>query len=194
MSKKEALTKATAELLRERGYVGTSPAMILQRSNAGQGSMYHHFSGKADLAVAAMTQMTEGLRAGVEDALAHGTSVIERVAAYLDLERDPLGGCRMGRLVQEYDVVSDDRLRAPAMEYFTWLRQRLEEVLSEGVSTGELRPDTDAGTTASMCVAAVQGAYVLARAQQDTAIFRRVVDGVKQSLANLCVQEPVVGR
>lgn len=59
MSKKQALTRAAAELLWERGYTGTSPAMILERANAGQGSMYHHFSGKAELAVAAMSDMSD---------------------------------------------------------------------------------------------------------------------------------------
>ncbi|MEC4019604.1 helix-turn-helix domain-containing protein [Streptomyces sp. H27-D2] len=59
MSKKEALTRAAADLLWERGYTGTSPAMILERAHAGQGSMYHHFSGKAELAVAAMSHMSD---------------------------------------------------------------------------------------------------------------------------------------
>lgn len=44
------LIEATQELLWERGYVGTSPRAIQQRAGAGQGSMYHHFGGKPDLA------------------------------------------------------------------------------------------------------------------------------------------------
>ncbi len=184
---KQALTEAAAELLWERGYDGTSPAMILRRANAGQGSMYHHFSGKADLAVAAMTQMEDRLRRSVEAALAGPGSAVDRVGAYLDmdLERDPLAGCRLGRLVQDYEVVSDDRLRAPAAEFFAWLKQRLTDVLAEGVSSGELRPETDPEAMALMAIAAVQGGYVLSRAQQDPELFRRAVSGVKQALANV---------
>src|SRR3954468_17749100 len=52
MSTPERLIESTRELLWERGYVGTSPKAILERSGAGQGSMYHHFKGgKPDLAL-----------------------------------------------------------------------------------------------------------------------------------------------
>lgn len=185
MTKKEALTRATAELLWERGYTGTSPAMILERAHAGQGSMYHHFSGKADLAVAAMTYMGDELRSRAEGALAGEGSAIARVTAFLDLERAPLAGCRLGRLTQDHDVIADDALRAPAADYFTWLAERLSAVLADGVRTGELRPGTDPDATAALIIAAVQGGYVLARAHQDPAAFDRAIDGAKQALSNL---------
>jgi AcrR family transcriptional regulator len=193
VSKKEALTEATAQLLWERGYVGTSPAMILSRSNAGQGSMYHHFSGKAELAVAAMTHMADQLRAKVEAALATGDTAIARVHAYLDSERDPLAGCRMGRLVHDHDVVADEHLRAPAASYFSWLRERLVAVLTEGVAKGELNPDADVTTMAALIVATVQGAYVLSRAQHDPVEFDHAISGLKIVLDAVRRRAPAQG-
>ncbi|MEU2428170.1 TetR/AcrR family transcriptional regulator [Streptomyces sp. NPDC007861] len=185
MSKKEALTRAAGELLWERGYTGTSPAMILERAGAGQGSMYHHFSGKAELAVTAMAQMSDQLRSRTEEALAGDGSAVARINAFLDLERDPLAGCRMGRLVQDFEVVADDDLRATTADFFTWLGERLSAVLAEGVRAGEFRPGTDPDAMASLIMATVQGGYVLARAHQDPAAFRRAVDGAKQVVAGL---------
>ncbi len=40
MSTSERLIESTRDLLWERGYVGTSPKAILERAEAGQGSMY----------------------------------------------------------------------------------------------------------------------------------------------------------
>ncbi|MFI8082839.1 TetR family transcriptional regulator C-terminal domain-containing protein [Kitasatospora sp. NPDC086009] len=185
MTKKEALTRAAAELLWERGYTGTSPAKVLERAQAGQGSMYHHFSGKAELALAAMARMSEELRTRAETALGAEGGAVDRVNAFLDLERDPLAGCRMGRLTQDYDIVTDERLRAPLAEFFGWLDERLTSVLAEGVRTGELRPGTDPAATASLVMAAVQGGYVLARAQQRPAAFDRTVEGLRRVLADL---------
>ncbi|WKX72152.1 TetR/AcrR family transcriptional regulator [Streptomyces sp. XD-27] len=187
MSKKEALTRAAAELLWERGYTGTSPAMILERAQAGQGSMYHHFSGKAELAVAGMAYMSDQLRSRTEEVLSGEGSAAARVNAFLDLERDPLAGCRMGRLAQDYEVVADDGLRVTMADFFTWLSERLSAVLAEGVRAGEFRPDTDPDVMASLIMASVQGGYVLARAHQDPAAFRRAVDGAKQVVASLVV-------
>nr|BFD87087.1 TetR/AcrR family transcriptional regulator [Streptomyces sp. Xyl84] len=182
---KDHLVEATAELLWERGYAATSPAMIQKRSRAGQGSMYHHFSGKADLAVTAMRHSADRLRLATETVLDSGTTALERVGAYLDMERDPLAGCRVGRLVQDPDVVADDRLRAPVEEFFAWLRQRIADVLADGVRSGELRPDTEVEAMASLVIATVQGGYVLARARQDQAEYRRATQAAKSVLAHL---------
>ena len=185
MSTKDALIQATAELLWERGYAATSPALIQKRSKAGQGSMYHHFSGKADLAVAAMRQSSEQLRTAADAALSVGDSAVQAITAYLDMERNPLAGCRVGRLVQDHDVVSDDTLRAPAAEFFTWLEGRIAEVLTAGVRSGELRPDADVAATAALVAASVQGGYILARAQQDPEAFRRATRGARQAVRAL---------
>ena len=54
---REKLVSAMCALLSERGLEATSPTMIFKRSGVGQGSMYHHFEGKNDLALAAIRQM-----------------------------------------------------------------------------------------------------------------------------------------
>ncbi|MEU9172350.1 TetR/AcrR family transcriptional regulator [Streptomyces sp. NPDC048420] len=185
MTTRTALVEATAELLWERGYTGTSPAMIQKRAGVGQGSMYHHFSGKVNLAVAAMHHSAGTLRETVEEALSTGQSAVERIRAYLETERDPLAGCRVGRLVQDPEVVVDDTLRAPSGEFFAWLTERIAQVLEEGVARGELRQDTDSRTTASLLVAAVQGGYVLARARRDPQVFRHCVAGALRAVEAL---------
>ncbi len=66
MGTAEDLIESTRELLWERGYVGTSPKAIQQRAGVGQGSMYHHFTGKPGLALAAITRTAQEMRASAE--------------------------------------------------------------------------------------------------------------------------------
>jgi len=56
---KQKLVVATCALLAERGYEATSPKMILDRAGVGQGSMYHHYHGKEDLALDAISHMRD---------------------------------------------------------------------------------------------------------------------------------------
>ena len=58
MNSRDQLTDAMAELLWERGYAATSPRDVMARAGVGQGSMYHHFSGKHELAVEALSAVT----------------------------------------------------------------------------------------------------------------------------------------
>jgi len=179
----DRLVESTQELLWERGYVGTSPKAIQRRAGAGQGSMYHHFAGKPDLALAAVRRSAEQLRVKAEAQFSAPGSALERVTAYLRREREVLRGCPIGRLTQDPDVVASPDLRQPLAETFDWLRGRLADLLAEGQAAGELDADLDPVDTASTVVAVLQGGYVLARADGSDEPFRRAVDGVLALLA-----------
>jgi TetR/AcrR family transcriptional repressor of nem operon len=61
---------------------------------------------------------------------------------------------------------------------FAWIRGQLAEVISGGIGSGEFRADVDPVRTAAAVAAALQGAYVLARAAQDARVFDDAVEGV----------------
>jgi TetR/AcrR family transcriptional regulator, transcriptional repressor for nem operon len=145
---RERLVESARALLWERGYVGTSPKTIQQRADAGQGSMYHHFAGKEDLALAAIRRTADDMRATVDAQLSASGTAVERITAYLHRERD------------------------------VWLRARLAAVLQEGLDRGELESAVDPASTAAAIVAALQGGYVLARAADTTEPFDQAVAGV----------------
>jgi AcrR family transcriptional regulator len=178
MASQERLIESAQELLWERGYVGTSPKAIQQRAGVGQGSMYHHFAGKSELALAAVRRNAAEVRAEAEAQLSGPGSAVDRIAGYLRRERDVLRGCRVGRLAHDPDIVAIATLREPLEETFAWLQRRLAEVLAEGQAHREVRADLDVEATAATIAAVVQGGYVLARAADDVEPFNRSIEGV----------------
>ncbi|CAL9360467.1 TetR/AcrR family transcriptional regulator [Streptomyces sp. enrichment culture] len=183
MSTSERLIESTRELLWERGYVGTSPRAILERAEAGQGSMYHHFKGKPDLALAAIRRTAEEMRATAAAVLAGPGSPYERIEAYLLRERDVLRGCPVGRLTMDPDVISDDALRAPVDETLDWLREEIAQLVEDGREQGEFAPSLNGEEIAAAVVATVQGGYVLARASGSAASFDAGVRGLLSLLS-----------
>ncbi|MEU0944324.1 TetR/AcrR family transcriptional regulator [Streptomyces canus] len=183
MSTSDRLIESTRELLWERGYVGTSPKAILERAGAGQGSMYHHFKGKPDLALAAIRRTAEELRATAEKALGGPGTPYERIEAYLRRERDVLRGCPIGRLTMDPDVVASDELRAPVDETIDWIRERIAGIVEEGKEQGQFAATLDGEEIAATVLATVQGGYVLARASNSPAAFDTGVRGLLSLLA-----------
>ncbi|WP_184914608.1 TetR/AcrR family transcriptional regulator [Streptomyces luteogriseus] len=183
MSTPERLIESTRELLWERGYTGTSPKAILERADAGQGSMYHHFKGKPDLALAAIRRTAEEMRATAAGVLDGPGTPYERIEAYLRRERAVLRGCPVGRLTMDPDVIASPELRAPVDETLDWLRGRIAGIVEEGKAQGQFAPGLDAGEIAAAVVATVQGGYVLARASGSPAVFDAGVRGLLSLLA-----------
>ncbi|MFJ9895522.1 TetR/AcrR family transcriptional regulator [Streptomyces sp. NPDC091280] len=183
MSTPERLIESTRELLWERGYVGTSPKAILERAGAGQGSMYHHFKGKPDLALAAIRRTAEELRATAEGALDGPGTPYERIEAYLRREREVLRGCPVGRLTMDPDVIASAELREPVDAALDAIRERLAGIVEEGKEQGQFGAELDGEEIASTILATVQGGYVLARASGSPGAFDAGVRGLLSLLS-----------
>ena len=172
MSKKEALVLAAKDLLWKKGYEAMSPALIIKESGAGQGSLYHHFSGKEALALAAIERVEEELCRSAQAVLQGEGSPIGRIKKFLSMDRHSIKGCRIGRLVNEESVIKSS-LKLPIQRYFKKLRGMLESVLLQAKEAGELREDTDIKTLSVLIMATIQGGYVLSRAQQNGGMMKK---------------------
>lgn len=174
---REALIQTTQELLWERGYAATSPRAILDRAGVGQGSMYHHFDGKQTLALAALERTAEALLGRASTALAGEGSAVDRIGAYLLLQREVLRGCPIGRMADDAAVLESAALRQVLAATFERIRGLVAGLAAEAVRLGELTPETDPAELADTVLAVVQGGYVLARAAGDSAPFDRAIHG-----------------
>lgn len=177
MTTRDRLIESTRQLLWERGYLGTSPRAILDRSGVGQGSMYYHFAGKSDLAQAAILRSAEELQAAAEMCLSTPGTAIERVGHWLTREREVLRGCPIGGLAQDADIVADPALRVLVEQTMDWLHRRLTAVFVEGRGKGDFATTLEPTDVAASVIAVLQGGYVLARSADSVEPFDQAVRG-----------------
>lgn len=176
MTSREQLTDAMAELLWERGYAATSPRDVMARAGVGQGSMYHHFSGKHELAIEALSTITGDLTTKSSVLEGEG-SPLERMEIYLTLPRPGTRGCRVGRMTQDPQVVMDAELITIVSDAFDTMLSRWEEAIAAAVADGELPANTVPSDLARTLAAVIQGGYVLARAKGEQGPMDAAVRG-----------------
>ncbi len=178
MNAKEKLIETTRELLWERGYTATSPKVIQERSGVGQGSMYHHFKGKSDLALESVRQNALEMRTISAERLAQGKTAMEKLKSFLLRPRNIQRGCRIGGLTQDPNLLSDEDIRLLLQDSFDWLHSALVDVIQEGQRNGDFKNTADAGDLAFTVAAVLQGAYVLAKASASDEPFYNAINGL----------------
>jgi AcrR family transcriptional regulator len=174
---RQKMIESAALLFRERGVQGTSFADVLAHSGAPRGSIYHHFQGgKAQLAEEATQWAGEFIVAATVAALAEPDPV-EAIETFRRwwvkvLQRsDYAAGCVIVAAALEGD--REPAVRAAAGAAFgAW-----EQALADGLR-GRGVPADRAGSVATLVVAGIEGAVIIARARRTT----RPLDAVSSEL------------
>lgn len=159
------MIRSAAILFRERGVEGTAFADVLEHSAAPRGSVYHHFPGGKQQIAEEATRWAGGVMgAGIAGALRED----DPLAALDDFvglwrgvleESDFAAGCPIVAAALEGDRSPGAR-EAAAETFAEWRRLLADAFAKAGLSTAE------AGSMATLFIAAIEGAIVLARAEK----------------------------
>src|SRR4051812_41090237 len=162
---RQKMVQSAAVLFRERGVQGTSFSDVLAHSGAPRGSIYHHFEGgKAQLAEEATRWAGEFIVAGTVAALAENDPALaidsfRRRWTKILRASDFTAGCPIVAATLEGDrepAVRDAAGRA----FSAW----------EGALCGAFRergvPPARSRSVATLLIASIEGAIVVARAQR----------------------------
>ncbi|MEO8456213.1 MAG: TetR/AcrR family transcriptional regulator [Chloroflexota bacterium] len=168
-STKDRILDTTAAMFRRYGYTGTGLKQVVQRANAPFGSLYHHFpGGKEELGgevIRRSGKMYEDLvmaifasGATLEEGLAN---VFSGAAAVLR-ETDYADACPIATVALEVASTSEPLRKATVEVFDGWIVAATLRFVTAGIS------ETKARDLAIGMIAALEGAFVLARATRST--------------------------
>jgi AcrR family transcriptional regulator len=136
----QAMLDAALEAAAERGLDGVTCEDVAARAGVGKATLYRRWAGKEDMLIAAFASLKSPLPSP------GGVSVREDLIAMLDVMAkdadDP-------RYAQQFALLHGEGERYPRLlarykeQVVEPRRDLIREVLRRGISTGELRPDTD---------------------------------------------------
>ena len=192
---KTKLLDAALQVFRTKGYTATTVDDICHTAGISKGSFFHHFKGKEELAIESTrywTEVTSGLFATAP--YQQITDPRERVLAYIDFRTQILQGnlpdftCLLGTMVQETFETH------PAIRDACWIGiDTHAQTIAKDVAHARAlyAPDADwtAESLAHYTQAALQGAFILAKAQGGVAIAAECVTHLRRYVA-LVLNEP----
>jgi TetR/AcrR family transcriptional repressor of lmrAB and yxaGH operons len=167
---REEIVRTAALLFRRQGYAATGTKQIVAVSGAPKGSLYHYFpEGKEQIAQAAVEHAGDLVRSTLVRLLDQEPTPGEAWRAYGQLlagwlrDSDFQDGCPITTTLLELAPASEAVSAAGRHAFHGWTHALAEALAASGAS------DAHARRLAALAVAAVEGALVLARVQQDAA-------------------------
>jgi len=194
---RDALVYAAMTLFRRQGYAATGLAEILSVSGAPKGSLYHYFpDGKEAIGEAALQRATEDagramlarmavLKDAADVMRSHGGAFIvdllrshaASMAAGLE-ESGFADGCAIATIALEAAPHSKRLSAAACMSLNKWSKSLARMMESAGVAPAR------AAELGDVIVSSIEGALILARVRQDTAVLLRVGEEMARLVSN----------
>ena len=171
---------AAAQLMFERGVVGTSTEDVQAAAGVSSSQLYHYFDDKQHLVRAVIAHQTEAVLAA-QDPLLGRLDSIAALQAWRDLVvdlqavRHCVGGCPIGSLAAER-AETDTTARAELVAGFGRWEGAIRDGLTAMRDRGELRPGADPARLAAATLAALQGGLLLTQVRRDTAPLEAALD------------------
>lgn len=187
---KAKIIQQAAYLFNQKGYADTSISDIMQATGLKKGGIYNHFQSKDELAIAAFDYAVKLVTQRVWNGVRKEENAVARlkalVAIHLDyIDNPPLpGGCPIMNSAIEWDE-HDSILRNKTRQAMDSWRNLIIKIVETGIKKGEIQPNTQSDTVATVVISNIEGAIMMSRLYQDSIHLKRVVASLQNYIDNL---------
>jgi TetR/AcrR family transcriptional repressor of nem operon len=176
-SHREKILTEGLRVVHAQGFNGASVRDIVQAAGVPQGSFTNHFPSKEAFGIEVLDRYA-AKAIELADATLRNTSraPLERLRAWIDVAKEApdikRNGCLLGNFSAEIGTHCE-ALRTRVVGIFAELQEAIAACLRDGVASGDLAPDLDCEAMAGFILSSLQGATLMAKAEQSPAALER---------------------
>jgi TetR/AcrR family transcriptional regulator, transcriptional repressor for nem operon len=183
---KTRILDAALHVIRSKGYTATRIEDVCEAAGLTKGSFFHHFHSKEELAVAAADYWSEVTSALFASAPYHEpVDPLDRILAYVDFRKALLRGelpeftCLVGTMTQEI-YSTHPAIREACERSITGHAHTLVSDIEAAIEKYGARDGWAAESLALYTQAAIQGAFILAKATHGTHAAADAIDHLRR--------------
>lgn len=176
---RDKIIRATAQLLRQRGYAATGLADIIETSGAPKGSLYHYFpGGKDDIAVEALRYAGEKVQATLTELAGEQPSaaaVMRRYGAMVAgwmADSKFRDGCPIATTLLETAAEKSKAAEVGRAALESWTAVLSEKLRRDGATA------SSAERLARFAIMSLEGALIFARVEGDATAIAAAMEDV----------------
>ncbi|HEX4286938.1 MAG TPA: TetR/AcrR family transcriptional regulator [Terracidiphilus sp.] len=185
---KTRILNAALQVIRSKGYTATRIEDVCEAAGLTKGSFFHHFGNKEELAIAAADYWSEITSALFVGASYHSSKdPVDRILAYVDFRKALLQGdlpdftCLVGTMTQEI-YGTHPAIRAACERSISSHAATLVPDIEDAIRQRGIQADWTPESLALFTQAAIQGAFILAKAKHGKAAAADAIDHLRRYL------------
>lgn len=177
------ILEKAANVFSVNGYAGTSLDDLMQATQLTKGGIYNHFGSKEALAVEALDYAIVEMQARFWEYLTERRDTRARLLAVIKTFRSSIddprfaGGCILLNTAIEADDTNPalrDRARKGIDDWFYFINR----TLTKGIELGDVRPNTNSETVASVMISTLEGGIMLSKLYDNPAYIHNACDHI----------------
>lgn len=163
---------------------GTSLSDIMEATKLAKGGIYGNFESKDEICIESFLFLTAALSNQLNKSVAEGKTAKEKFFNLLDAykgNKTSEGGCP----ILNFGVEADDthpNMKENVKKAIRSSQKRFFDILTDGITTGEISPELDSKNFSIRVFAMIEGAILCRRVLENDEPMQVVVDAVKQEL------------
>lgn len=184
---REKITRTATELFCRQGFAATSISDLLAACDLTKGSLYFHFPGKEDVALAVLERAEAEFMLFLDAALAGnspgaGLDNFFHRALECHSGKNFIGGCLFGNLALEASDSNELYAERVAQVFARW-QEKIRNIIAAAQRAGQLRTDLPAETLALLVVSTIEGGIMLSRLRKEGGPLKSCLDSLRALLA-----------
>ena len=166
---RQRIVAEAAKLFNQHGFEGGSMSELMEATGLEKGGIYRHFSSKEELAAEAFDYawgVALDARMRDLDSIPGSVDRLKQfVRNFIDRRPSVPGGCPLLNTAIDADdgnPVLRDRARRALLGW----RQRLSDVIAEGIKRKEIKRDVDSRNLSTLIISSLEGALMMSRLER----------------------------
>jgi AcrR family transcriptional regulator len=164
--RRQQLVEAATAVFIRQGYANTRVADIAAAAGVAKGTVYEYFPSKEEVFLAVFAWVNEGITQRIEEEIAGAGDAVGRletlfrVAGEIVAEHPNLYAMTLDFWAATRGTSVRDRLGKACASLYEEHRRLISQILGEGCVSGQLRPEIDVDSIATVLVGALDGVGV----------------------------------
>lgn len=183
---RQKILDEAAHLFRTKGFGATSINDLLEASGVTKGSLYFHFPGKDDLALAYLRQAGDHFMTFIDEGLEGETaagkleSFLHQALAY-HRGRGFVGGCLFGNTALETSDTAPAFAKVTAEVFLQWKR-KLAAIIAQAQDEGAIPAEHSAEDLSEFVIAVLEGGIMQSRLHKTEKPMKNCIETLRQML------------